>query len=458
LQLHGVKTAVIFDNFGPYHLARLWASTNISELMAVEVAASSAEYAWKSRSEDGSQRTVGGEPKADSTPHPTLSPFKAERVPPAARQTPGPTFVTLLERGTSREVSSRELAARLNRVLDDFQPQVVFIPGWSGKAAFAALSWCVRRGVPAVAMSESTEWDESRRAWREAVKRKIVGLGSAALVGGTPHRDYMVQLGMPGERVFLGYDAVDNEYFSAKAEENRVQKAEIWKRHGLPEKYFLASARFVEKKNLPRLLQAYALYRKKSETLKTGSTPPPREEGKAESGKRKVEIWDLVLLGDGALRESLCALRSSLGLDACVHLPGFKQYPDLPAYYGLASAFIHASTTEQWGLVVNEAMASGLPVLVSNRCGCATDLVREGVNGFTFDPYDVEGIARLMFRISDLRSPISDFGIASQRIISDWGPLRFATGLKQAAECALRVGPAKPTRLQRMILRALLWK
>ncbi len=83
------------------------------------------------------------------------------------------------------------------------------------------------------------------------------------------------------------------------------------------------------------------------------------------------EMWDLVLLGDGPLKPTLLKLISSLGLESCVHLPGFKQYDELPVYLGLAETFIHASTTEQWGLVVNEAMASGLPVLVSNRCGCA---------------------------------------------------------------------------------------
>ena len=100
-----------------------------------------------------------------------------------------------------------------------------------------------------------------------------------------------------------------------------------------------------------------------------------------------------------------CAPRSraaSPGSDLAgdVILAGFKQYDELPAYYGLASAFVHASTTEQWGLVVNEAMASGLPVLVSDRCGCAPDLVEDGVNGFTFDPYDVEALAGLMQRVA----------------------------------------------------------
>jgi glycosyltransferase involved in cell wall biosynthesis len=162
-----------------------------------------------------------------------------------------------------------------------------------------------------------------------------------------------------------------------------------------------------------------------------------------------------VLLGDGPLKSDLCRLVSDLGLNACVHLPGFKQYHELPVYYGLASAFVHASTTEQWGLVVNEAMASGLPVLVSNRCGCAQDLVKDGTNGFTFDPCNVEQMAELMARTSGLGSRLSEFGAASARIISQWGPERFASGLKSAVESAMGVGPKRAGIVDRFLLRAL---
>jgi glycosyltransferase involved in cell wall biosynthesis len=354
--------------------------------------------------------------------------------------------------------------------------------------------------VPLVVMSESQAKDEARRGWREAVKRQVVGCFSAALVGGSPHAEYLGQLGMQRERVFMGYDAVDNSYFAGKAETLKAEmlksggqggggnaetlKAEMLKSGvrrpssvlrpppGLPERYFLASARFVEKKNLPRLLQAYALYRQKTEDgrRKTEGRGGEAEMLKAEmlkgegqrpeDGGRKTEKpWELVLLGDGPLRADLCRLISDLSLQNCVHLPGFKQYADLPTYYGLASAFIHASTTEQWGLVVNEAMASGLPVLVSNRCGCAPDLVHEGVNGFTFDPYNVEELAQLMLKISVFQPfSLSAFGEASRRIISEWGPERFASGLKAAVDKALEIGAVRPTFSQRMILKALVWK
>jgi glycosyltransferase involved in cell wall biosynthesis len=431
---------VIFHRLGPYHWARLQAASREYPLLAIELSAETSEYPWdKVEAEAGFKR------------------------------------VTLFLEGDSRNATPRELAKRLIACLETHPVKVVAIPGWSDKGGLTALQWCVQHKVPAVVMSESTDWDDRRVLWKECIKRKLTGMCASALVGGKPHRDYMVKLGMPAEQSFLGYDAVDNGYFSAMAEQSRKRKAENRRNYGLPEHYFLASARFIEKKNLPRLIQAYALYRQKAESLKPETLKSDNAQSLVSS---PVVPWSLVLLGDGELRSSLESQVSSLNLHAHVQMPGFKQYPDLPAYYGLASAFIHASTTEQWGLVVNEAMASGLPVLVSNRCGCAQDLVQEGVNGYTFDPYNVEQMAELMLKISSAHEmacaispglareaasplspgncPLSAFGASSARIVSEWGPDRFANGLKQAADCALQVGPVEPTLLQRTLLRVLL--
>jgi glycosyltransferase involved in cell wall biosynthesis len=179
----------------------------------------------------------------------------------------------------------------------------------------------------------------------------------------------------------------------------------------------------VEKKNLTRLIQAYARYRHLA--------------SQAASGKGEADIWNLVLLGDGPLRSIYDSQLTTLDLHDHVLLPGFKQYCELPVYYGLASTFVHSSTVEQWGLVVNEAMASGLPVLVSDRCGCARDLVKSGVNGFTFDPYNVEQLSGLMLDLSSSGIDLAAMGQASQKIISEWGPRRFADGLAQAVRVAV---------------------
>jgi 1,2-diacylglycerol 3-alpha-glucosyltransferase len=398
-----VKVAVLFDNFGPYHVARLNAAAECIELLAVEFASRSGEYAWQ-----------------------TLS-------------TRGESFqrVTLLSTGTSRDASAEEFCKLLDAQLSSFRPDVVAIPGWSGRSAFAALDWCLQTGTPAIVMSESSAHDKARKRWKERIKCRYVRLCSAALAGGRMHSKYLGALGLAGDRIFLGYDAVDNEYFTREAAKIRGQKSEVRMKSGLPEHFSLASARFIEKKNLPRLIEAYARYRSLA----------------------RNEVWDLVVLGDGPLRPALCSQLHALGLHACVHLPGFKQYEELPVYYGLALAFVHASTADQWGLVINEAMASGLLVLTSNRCGCAPDLVREGVNGFTFDPCDVEAMARLMFKVSGLESDrLATMGEASRRIGADWGLERFASGLTAAAECALRIGPKKASFVDRLLLRALMFR
>lgn len=102
-------------------------------------------------------------------------------------------------------------------------------------------------------------------------------------------------------------------------------------------------------------------------------------------------------------------------------------------------------------------MASGLPVLVSNRCGCATDLVQEGVNGFTFDPDDVEEMAQRLLELSAFNSSqLSTICAASQRIISAWGPERFANGLRDAVAVALKNPPPRYGALDWLLLRLLM--
>ena len=397
------RTALLFHRVGPYHFARARAAGKMVNTKLIEVFKSDDVYGWD--------------------PVPGADGF--ERV-------------TLFENNLQ---AKPQLIHGVQAALDECKPDVVAIPGWADAVAFSAIQWCGTNRVPVIVMSETTAWDESRIVWKERIKRYILKMCAAGFVGGRPHAEYLVRLGMSRENIFQGYDAVDNEYFNRKTNEARKRAPEIRKKYGLPENYLLASARFVDKKNLLNLIRAYALYRQLVE--------------KNEKQPGKAEIWHLVLLGDGPLKSDLNDLINSLGLQEFVLLPGFKQYDELPAFYALARAFIHCSTVEQWGLVVNEAMASGLPVLVSSRCGCAQNLVQEGVNGFTFDPYNVEQMADVMARISGPQFPISDFGAASTRIIADWSPDRFAKGLSQAVEAALSAPPHPLGPFDRLLLQLL---
>ncbi len=390
--------AVLFSRLGPYHHARLEAVARRRLVVAVEYSSVDHTYQWNPVAASGTFRV-----------HTVLSDAEVGAEP------------------------LRKMRRKLAEVLDGVGPAAVAIPGWSAPASLTALEWCVRRAVPAIVMSESQVVDAARTRAVELIKSRVVRLFSAGLVGGTPHRSYLEALGMEPQRVFAGYDVVDNLHFASGADAARRNERNLRRNLGLPARYFLASSRFVLKKNLSRLLRAFAAYR----SLCRGAP------------------WGLVLLGDGPLRSELLRERDGLGLAADVFLPGFKQYEELPSYYGLAQAFVHASTVEQWGLVVNEAMASGLPVLVSSACGCAPDLVREGVNGHVFDPRDPEKLARLLATISSNEVDLAAMGRASREIVAGWAPARFAEGLDAAAAAAIDHSPPRATLLDRLILRGL---
>jgi len=370
------------------------------EVTAVEVAGKSDTYAWKKVSEDDSFLRVTLFPETDSA-----------------------------------SVSPSEIEEAVHAELDRIQPDAVAVPGWSYPGALTALRWCGQRRTPAVTMAASARRDFTRRWWKEQVKKRVVRHFSAGLVGGARHEAYLQELGISADRVFLGYDVVDNNHFCEGAQRARAEEDARREQFSLPDRYFLSVSRFVPKKNLPRLIMAYARYRRRA------PNPP----------------WDLVLVGEGPERSSI-EREIREGIQEHVHLPGFKPYEELPIYYGLADAFVHASTREQWGLVVNEAMAAGLPVLVSEQCGCAPDLVVEGSNGYTFDPDGVSELARLLRRVAHSDTDRKQMGRASQRIIDRHGPDRFAVGLKRAVETALEGGAPPDSALDRLLMKALIYR
>ncbi|MBW4441692.1 MAG: glycosyltransferase family 4 protein [Plectolyngbya sp. WJT66-NPBG17] len=302
--------------------------------------------------------------------------------------------------------STLNLVKALFRVLNQIQPDAMAIAGYAFPTMIAAAFWCTLHRKPVVIFSDSKADDAPRSWWKELPKRLILQRYQAALVAGKPHRRYLAQLGMSEAALFSGYDVVDNAAFhpdQIEALPNAFERP-----------YFLAINRFVPKKNLLNLVSAYAQYRE-------------RVNGKA---------WDLVLCGDGVLRSQIEAELDRLQLRAYVHLTGFLEQQDILPLYAHAGCFIHASIQEQWGLVVNEAIAAALPVLVSTACGCFEDLVIEGVNGFGFEPENVAQLAELMARMSSEQVDLKVMGQASLQLSQNFSPEYFAEALYDAIQYA----------------------
>jgi len=316
-----------------------------------------------------------------------------------------------------RDAYSNVAGAILKKRLDELKPDAALLPSYALPAARAGAQWCRRHNVAGILMSDSKQDDAPRSWWREKIKERIIRQYDAALVAGEPHKDYLVKLGMSPDSIFFGYDVVGNDAFHP----GRIRHLP----RPVDKPYFLAINRFVPKKNLPFLISAYGAYRR--------AVGAPA-------------AWELVLCGDGALRQQIEEQIVREELTEVIHLPGFLQQDELLPYYAHAKYFIHASLQDQWGLVVNEAMAAGVPVLVSDHCGCFGDLVIEGVTGFGFNPRNANELTHSMIKMSSGEVDLKAMGEAALAHIQKYSPDYFAQGLRQAVEYATARANARRTK------------
>ena len=304
-----------------------------------------------------------------------------------------------------------KIGAAVDRFLSDLRPDVVAVNGWSAPEARAALNWARSNRATTIVMSETKADDGKRLYLKELAKRWVLRGVGGGLVGGQAQREYLATLGVPKERTFLGYNAVDNGYFSEQSTKLRAQSDALTE-PSVP--YFFASARFLARKNLDGLLRAYADYR--------AHAPQP---------------WGLVIAGSGEEEGNLKRLCSDLDLDSVVQWPGFLQYDELPRWYAGAGAFIHPAKAEAWGLVANEAAACSLPLLIANPVGARYELLEEGVNGFAFDPHSDAQIMAAMLRVSAMNvQQRAELGTAAKERVDQYGPARFAQGMLSAIDAA----------------------
>lgn len=372
-----MKIVAIFSSYGPYHIARMNAA-----------AMSFLKLNWN---------LVGIELSRNQVEYPWITDASSQQFP----------IISLFSDQYLETTNPLRLIYRLISALRSSQPDVILVAGYFRISMIFALLWGIIHKKKVILFSESTEIDSERNQLKEYLKKIIVSLYSSALVGGKPQQRYLEKLGMKPDAIFLGYNVVGNDiFFPSKI--RRLPRP-------IKTHYFLAVNRFIPKKNLAFLVSAYSEYRETASDA----------------------FWDLILCGDGELRQSIQTQVSSLRLEKHIHFPGFLQQNELLPYFAHATCFIHASTHEQWGLVVNEAMAAGLPVLVSKRCGCAEDLVLNNINGFSFDPYDQHRLVQLMQKISSEEIDINAMGKCALKHIGRFSPEYFARGLQAAIDYSL---------------------
>ncbi|TCL72984.1 glycosyltransferase [Rhizobium sp. BK251] len=212
-------------------------------------------------------------------------------------------------------------------------------------------------------MIDSKFDDKPRQLSREILKAIYLLPYNGVLAASDRSQDYLRFLGFRSEQIRAGYDTIDVARLRAQCSFSVPAFAE---------RPFVIVARLVAKKNIHTALRAFAL------------------------AFRQTRERRLKICGSGPLLEELKALAAELGIADLVEFTGFLQTEAISDAVGQSLALVLPSTEEQFGQVVAEAVALSIPVMVSLACGARDELVRNGVNGFIFEPTNVEGLAYLM--------------------------------------------------------------
>jgi len=290
-------------------------------------------------------------------------------------------------------------------------PDTILCGGYNYIASWQALGWARHHRIPFLLWSESNLQDlRGGHAVVEFLKRSFLSKCTGFVVPGQSALEYLRAHEIKDDAIFVAPNAVDNNLFATAAASARQSEATSRKDLGLPNRYFLFVGRLVEEKGVFDLLAAYA--------------------------RLNVQVRQevgLVFVGDGVSRSQLEAQAASIS-PGMIKFAGFAEREQLGAYYSLADMLILPTHSDPWGLVVNEAMACGLPIVLSRVAGCAVDLVKEKWNGLLISPRSVSSLATAMENLASRPDLCDMMGTNSVRHISHYSSENWCIGIARAVE------------------------
>jgi glycosyltransferase involved in cell wall biosynthesis len=300
--------------------------------------------------------------------------------------------------GSFQSLPQIRTALRAVCVLERCRPDVVVISGYSYLPAWSVLAWAKLRGKPVALWSETNRQYRQRYRVKELIKRAFVSACDVGHVYGKSSREYLEDLGMMPSAIVEKRATVDSELFSKR----RAAFHSDFRR-------FVFVGRFAPEKNLPRLLEAFHIVRNK-------------------------ERAELVMVGYGPLEAVLRQKTCDLKLNDSVVFAGPKTQEEVSQILAESDCLVLPSLSEPWGLVVNEALFTGIPVIVSDRCGCAPDLVTEDT-GWVVGAEDTGKLAEVVVEVCKLPvERLREMGRSAVKLAAEYCPDASAKRVLQNLE------------------------
>lgn len=319
------------------------------------------------------------------------------------------------------DLSGKEIKNGLFALLDSLNPDVVFAGAIAFPSGALAVRWCKTHDKGVVIFDDAKIEAVKRNGLVNFIKQSVYNGVDAMLY---PAKEQWAETGhfwgFEDEQMFDAVDVVDNDFWSSEKSNNP---------YGF--EYFMAVGRQIPKKNYLTIVKAYHKY---ADMV----------------GRDKA--YKFVLIGDGPEHEAILNYIKSNDLTELVVCNEFMNQMDLRRIYTHANLLSSSSSSETWGLVINEAMCCGCAIVASRECGATDVLVREGVNGYKTSCHDINGLSHAFVNYHNLSdSEKKEMSKASKRIISEWGIGRFCKGVYQAALYALD-NKRTPNILSRIII------
>ncbi|PKP61399.1 hypothetical protein CVT91_03305 [Candidatus Atribacteria bacterium HGW-Atribacteria-1] len=271
----------------------------------------------------------------------------------------------------------REVAIHINKyvikILKRFNPDVVITSGYDSLAYWQAFLYCKVFRKKFVLWNETTLLSVgSLRGIRKLLKKIIIKGSDKYIASGVEAKKYLEYLGAELKNIHISINTVDVNFFRNTTLKYRNNKDYLVRRKKYPEYLLLYVGQLIRRKGIIQVLKALDYL-------------------------RDPEIG-LIIVGSGPQEKELKKFCEEKNLND-IFFEGFQQQEMLPKYYALTDIFILPSFEEVWGLVVNEALASGLYVLSSQYAGASYDLIKEGWNGEIFNPNNIGEIIDLIKRV-----------------------------------------------------------
>ncbi|MCE7039689.1 glycosyltransferase family 4 protein [Dyadobacter sp. CY312] len=303
-----------------------------------------------------------------------------------------------------KAIEDISLLGKVFKVLTEvknYKPDIIYLNGYYDLAYWFVLLYCKLTRTRLIIDFESNEISRQRVPWKEFLKKIFLSGCDGLVCLGTKAAEYARKLGVePAKILSVKNVGVDNdallEIYKKEFQLRNQRKLEM----GLPTFNFVYAGRFVQRKNLDELISAFDTAQK---TTKHGSE------------------WGLILSGEGEEKPLLVNKISVLNNSSIFFMEPCEWY-EVPIRYTLGDVAVLPSLFEPFGFVTNEALVYSMPVLVSERCGSAEDLVIDDYNGFKFNPYDKNDLLNKLIVIMNNTHKHKEWGANGKKIIDEWSP------------------------------------